>query len=78
MPPVDAVLRLAVVVVVLRCLTVEPPTPLPPRGAAERAGDRAPDPTLVTLGDAGWRQDNFVITFTFLAIKQISCHIFTG
>lgn len=53
MPPVDAVLRPAVVVVVLRCLTVEPPAPPPPRGAAERAGDRATDPTLVTLGEAG-------------------------
>lgn len=53
MPPVDAVLRPAVVVVVFRCLTVEPPAPPPPLGAAERAGDRATDPTLVTLGDAG-------------------------
>ncbi len=51
MPPVEAVVRPEVVVVVLRCLTVEPdPLPL---GATVRAGERAPDPTLVELGEAG-------------------------
>lgn len=53
MPPVDAVLRPEVVVVVLRCLTVDPPDPPPLRGDTVREGERATAPTLVELGEAG-------------------------
>lgn len=57
MPPVEAVLRPLVAVVALRCLTVEPPDPPLPLGEIVRAGERPPEPTLVELGEAGWKQE---------------------
>lgn len=54
MPPVPApvfLLAVVVVVVVFRCLTLDPMEDL---GATAFDGDLPPEPTLVELGEAGF------------------------